>query len=796
MELWVIFLSKQMQFKNKLLVFPTSRAIRDFITLQKDKNTLLPSILTIDEFFKKSISFDKMRYCEEEQRVLFLNDAIKDTNISKLGISDNFAKFLKQSDYIYRFFIELASEKMQISDVQNVDTYDFYFEHLEILQTIQRNYIKILQKNSYVDRVNLTKYYEINKRFLEKFENIELHFEGYFTKVEFDIVSKISDIKNLTISFYSNIYNQKSLEVFKNLKLDIKIDCKYKIDLSNKIILEEEKIVNDLSFVQIKGFSSRINQIAYIKSIITDSVQNGVNPSKIALVLPDESFAVNLELFDDEKYFNYAMGKSIKNTNLYQVAYSIYSYLNEDEIKHFEFLNFFKIDKLFIDKSIKTIWNKKATKENFLFITEFIKSFEENSELLEKYDELLYKLNIILFSSNHFILLKDVYKIFLQRLAKITLDDVNSGKVTVLGLLETRAVSFETVIICDFNESFIPKISIKDKFLSTKLKQLSNLPTQFDRENLQKYYYKRLIGTSKNVFISYVNSDTNQISRFANELFNTYIKTDTNDDYYKHILYNNHEINHFDEEIVKSIDLSKFIWSATSFKTYLQCKRKFYLQNILKIKEHTISLKPRAYELGDIIHSILEDYYKDFTKNDFSEIEDLFSKYKSSNPFLILDLEIWKKKLYDFYLLDKQRLENRKIIALEKSFNCEFEGIKIKGVIDRIDMFEDKYEVIDYKTSSNLSVDTLKNYEKTDDFQLEFYYVAMNEIYKSDKIEAYYYDLNNTVLIKEVTLDEKLELLSQKFKELKELSKSEISFSKCEEKSNCQYCAYSIICNR
>ena len=55
MELWVIFLSKQMQFKNKLLVFPTSRAIRDFITLQKDKNTLLPSILTIDEFFKKSI---------------------------------------------------------------------------------------------------------------------------------------------------------------------------------------------------------------------------------------------------------------------------------------------------------------------------------------------------------------------------------------------------------------------------------------------------------------------------------------------------------------------------------------------------------------------------------------------------------------------------------------------------------------------------------------------------------------------------------------------------------------------
>jgi ATP-dependent helicase/nuclease subunit B len=79
-------------------------------------------------------------------------------------------------------------------------------------------------------------------------------------------------------------------------------------------------------------------------------------------------------------------------------------------------------------------------------------------------------------------------------------------------------------------------------------------------------------------------------------------------------------------------------------------------------------------------------------------MEQLFNKYKSTNPFLILDLEIWKKKFMIFILLDNQRLKNRKIIALEKSFSCEFEGIQIKGIIDRIDSYEDKYEVIDYKT--------------------------------------------------------------------------------------------------
>lgn len=782
-----------MLFKKKLLVFPTSRAIRDYISKQKSNNTLLPFILTIDEFLKKSISLSNLKYCEEEHRVLFLNEAIKNIDIKKLGISDNFTKFLKQSDYIYRFFLELASEKVEIEEIQNVDTYDFYLEHLEILKAIKKKYIEILENNSYVDKINLDKHYEINENFLDKFQDIELHFEGYFTKVEFEIVEKISQKIDTKIIFYSNSYNQKSLEVFKNLNINLKIDYKYKIDLTNKIIIDEEEIKSLLESYEIKGFSSRLNQIAYIKSCIEKSVLNGVNPKDIALVLPDESFVSSIELFDDERYFNYAMGKSIKNKELYQISNAIYLYLSEDEEKNISNISYLKIDKEFIDKNIKPFWNKVTNKELFVSITDFIKQKEKNIELIEKYDELLYKLNITLFSNENKILLKDVYKIFLQKLSSITLDDINSGKITVLGLLETRAVPFDTVIICDFNESYIPKISVKDKFLSTRLKQLANLPTQFDRESLQKYYYKRLISSSKNVFISYVNSETNQISRFANELFEKNIATDTNDSFYKHILYDNHKISYFDEDIISKIDLTKFIWSATSFKNFLECKRRFYLQYILKINEHTISLKPKGYELGDIIHSILEDYYSKDNKN---SIEELFLKYKSSNPFLTLDLEVWKKKLLNFYEFDKQRLKNREIIMIEKEFNCSFNNINIKGIIDRVDKFEDNYEVIDYKTSSTLSVDTLKTYEKSVDFQLEFYYIALQQLFKNSNIKAFYYDLNECLLKEEVAIQEKLELLSSKFDELKELSKNEINFLKCEDKSNCLYCAYKIVCNR
>lgn len=786
--------------KQNLFVFPTSRSIRHFLSNRKDENSLLPFCLTIDEFFKKSINLEGKKFIDEEQRVLYLSESIKNINVEKLGISNNFTKFLKQSDYIYRFFLELSSEKVEINEIKSIDTYDYYFEHLEILTAIEKNFLEILEENNCVDRITLAKNYTLNNNFLNKFDSIVLNFEGYFTKVEFDIVKRISEFTKLFIKCNSNEYNQKSLQnISRHINEKFEIDFEYMIDLSNKEIVEKKSILNSSKNIEIKAFNSRINQIAYIKSSVVKAINKGIDPSDIVVVLPDETFASSLQLFDTEKYFNYAMGKSIVNEKLYHLIYTIYNYINEDEIKNKKAVEYFNIDKNFVDSVFKFNWNKRCNLEVFDEIIAYIKQIDINEELEEKFDEVVYKIKQLFFTSESAVLLKDVFKILLQKVSKISLDDVNSGKVTVMGLLETRVSSFNTVIICDFNESFIPKKSVKDKFLSTKIKEKINLPTSFDREMLQKYYYKRLLDGSSNLFISYVSSDTNQISRFANELFPNHIESKINDNSYKHILYNNHQIIHFDENLIEKIDLTKLEWSASSLKIFLQCKRKFYLQYILKIKEHNLSLKPKAFELGDIIHTILEKYY---TVNDssnelsYEKIEELFNQYKSDNPFLILDLEVWKKKLYDFYLYDLERLKNRKILDLEKKFNIVFDGIKLKGVIDRVDKYDNIYEIIDYKTSSSLKVDTARNYEKSVDFQLEFYYLAAQELYKTDTINSYYYDLHNTKLIEEITLDKKLELLCEKFDEIKELSKNEITFNKCEEKSTCQYCAYKIICNR
>ncbi|WP_418187187.1 PD-(D/E)XK nuclease family protein [Aliarcobacter lanthieri] len=780
--------------KKSLFVFPTSRAIKEYLFDFKSKDTLLPSTLTIDEFLKKSISLNGYRYTQDEQRVIFLHEAIKSIDIKKLGISDSFVKFLKQSEYIYRFFLELSSEKIEIINLQIADTYEFYSEHLQILNQIYKKYLEILEQNLYVDRVNLDKFYTINESFIKRFDEITIVYEGYFTKQEYDIIKKISKETKVFIKFYSNVYNRKSIELFKDFNYDFKLDFEYLINLTSFEILEEVISQKKLEKLEIKGFSTRFNQVAYIKSSIVNLINKGINPQNIAVVLPNESFSQILELNDSEEYFNFAMGKNIQNQRLYQRANSIFLYINSSEIETIEALKYFDIDKKYVDENIKTIWDKHTSKEVFEKICEFIKKDEENKELLEKFDELIYRLNIIFFTNHNNLRLKDAYKIFLQKLDEIKLDDAHAGKITVMGLLETRAIKFDAVIICDFNNSYIPKISIKDKFLSTKVKYLANLPTKNDRENLQKYYYKRLIDNTKNLYISYVNSNEDEISKFAYELF-TDIKISINDEAYKDILYKSKKLEYREQEILLCIDLTKQVWSASSLKAFLECKRRWYLKYILKLKEHTISRLPKPFELGDIIHKILEEFYKN-PQRDFKSIDELFFKYKSDNPFLILDLEVYKQKIEAFIKFDEERLKNREIIELEKKFNTNYNDFKITGVIDRVDKFGDTYELVDYKTSRNLKIDTINTYEKSCDFQLEFYFLAIKDLYQVSNIRAFYCDLFENSLKEEVVLEQKLELLKTIFDSLKEQSKEIINFCKTEDKINCEYCTYKTICNR
>ncbi|MBI3873796.1 MAG: PD-(D/E)XK nuclease family protein [Arcobacter sp.] len=247
----------------------------------------------------------------------------------------------------------------------------------------------------------------------------------------------------------------------------------------------------------------------------------------------------------------------------------------------------------------------------------------------------------------------------------------------------------------------------------------------------------------------------------------------------------------YEQNFIKEINLSSIEWSATSLKVFLDCKRKYYLQYIIKLSEHDFSLKPKNYELGNIIHNLLEQNYR-LKKYSYKEIADAISSYQNKNPYLALELELWKRKLKLFFQNENNRFEaGIEIFELEKSFRILHKGIVLKGKIDRIDKLKDgTFAILDYKTSSSLKIDTEKTAEKTSDFQLEFYFLATKELGVG---QVGYYDLNDGNIKEEFALESKLVKLDEILGEF--MTKS-VDFSMCEKEQICNFCTYKILCGK
>ena len=183
----------QVKLNNSLIVLPTSRAIRDHLSELKTTNQLIKKYISIGDFFQRSIIDSKNRkFVDKHLKIIFLKEAIANIDIEKLGFSREFTTFLKQSEYIFRFFQELANEYLDINKLLEFDTYAIYADHLDILQVVYKNYIAVLEKNNYYDSITLPSAYLINKDYIKQYDSIILYLEGYLSTFEFKILQDVS----------------------------------------------------------------------------------------------------------------------------------------------------------------------------------------------------------------------------------------------------------------------------------------------------------------------------------------------------------------------------------------------------------------------------------------------------------------------------------------------------------------------------------------------------------------------------------------------------------------------------
>jgi len=778
---------------NQTIVLPSARAIRHEQFLTDSQTLFLPNYITMSDFISKLCIVKGYKYLDDDSRVLLLLEASNFKEFENLQIERNFFTFTKNSSYIFKFFEELSAEIYPIEALSSADVYAEYEEHITILQELYKRYEKLCNERKLLDRIFLPSLYTFNASYVKKEKRITIVLDGYLTNFELELLEKATAFTEVVIRLNATQFNTKMLSKLKELGFELEAGYEYELLLNTREVLTKSKR-EKLHNISCNSFSEPLLQVAFIKEKIYEFVSKGYRAENIAVVLPNESMAEMIRTFDDKANLNFAMGESFKTSKLYTKLNATLKAIEQDSKENEARIERVG-DELYL--LLHAHYYKKVAEIDFAAFMEQIKVFFSAKQELRIFEEEVYKFEKLL-SFMQEMSVKSLFNIFMQRLASRSIDDVRGGKVTVMGVLETRSVQFDAVIIIDFDDKNVPKRSDKDMFLNTKIREIAKLPTMSDRENLQKHYYEMLISRSKEVAISFVSSSESSGSRFLKQLGISEENEHSENEFAAILFQKMPKISFEEKEIIQEYSFKDVALSATRLKTYLSCKRKYYHKYVQNIQNHEIPKDmPQEYEIGNVVHRALKEVYSKKSryvdarelKRDLDAALDMFCGNSELDKYLVA---MQKRRLDAFVYKEIERFgEGWSVYRTEELFKEPFCGMTIAGQIDRVDKKENLIEVLDYKTGS-YTLNNKNNFMDATDFQLEFYYLLAGGL--GNVQGCAFYDLKESKIVPEAFLQEKIEVLKSHIKDL--LMVEEINFEKCEDTKTCLFCEYRVMCGR
>ncbi|MDR1555343.1 MAG: PD-(D/E)XK nuclease family protein, partial [Campylobacteraceae bacterium] len=715
-------------------VFYTARQVRDFY--ESFNNQLLTKAITIAELESKAWIVPNAVQADDDTRALLMREASVFSNFDKLHIPKEFMAFLQNSNYIFRFFEELANEEVDIDELDLSDTYAEFSEHIAILKELLHRYSALLEQKGLFDRITLPKIAELNTSYISSLKRIKIHLEGYLSRFEIRLLNNIKKYCDIEIVAPISVYNKKTAQWLKEEGINTLPNTLVECNLNESRLIKSESLYSSKTKIFHKSFSLRVLQAAFVFEKIEELVKEGILPQNIAVILPDESFAPVLKELDNLNNLNFAMGFKIKYFNYCQRLQAVLKHIKEDEIEHA--LRLFRLG--LRDENYKDLCKKTDVKDIVSGLKSLIweSDFQEEKNIIENELFLFEKFLRDGMGLNF----EQAATLFLKRVEQKSINDNRGGKITVIGILESRGVKYDGVIIVDFNDDIVPKRSSKDMFISSLIRSRSNLPSTEDRENLQRFFYDRLINGSKIVAISCVENEEKLPSRFLKSLH--VINEDVSEESYGKILF---KTNHVRKQGEKNFACEHNFFaeplSSSKLKAYLECPRKYFLKYIKGYKDAFMPTDAcDARSMGTLVHEVLKEVFRksSFTLDNFKkEARKIIEAKRPQGALWEIESDIWLLKLENFFTLEIQRLDSGwEIFALEKSEKREIFGFNIVGVIDRIDKRADEYLLLDYKTGK-ISIDTTeKKALESNDFQLEFYSLLCEDL---GDVRAAFYDL-------------------------------------------------------
>ncbi|WP_120910386.1 ATP-dependent deoxyribonuclease AddB [Helicobacter pylori] len=767
--------------KTPLFVFSSTRRLKHFYLEQGEG--FLPSAMSMGSFFEQAFYIPNKKKIPKNARQILMIDTIKAIAKEKKSIleglllfENSFLGYLESTSFLFDLFDELSSACIKLNELSFKDIYLDYEKHLEVLEMIYDRYIKKLEELGFYDKIMQEKP-TILKEFFEHFSSIEWYLDGFMSVFERQCLLEVAELVPITLHLSCDKYNQKFLE-FLNLKLET--DCDYSIDFKTQKILSQT--FNDQKIEpKLYANSSYLKQSALVLQTIEEYLQKDNDPNKIAIITPNADFLPFLKLLDQNNNLNFAMGLGAKNSPYYTELVKILEDLQTNDCNLSE--------------------SALLDLENITLVLLEQQSSKEKAPLKEAHSQIMHQYHLLKDTLKNYSL-KDLLHLYLQEFeANFRLDDSSGGKIRVMDTLETRGMQFDKIVIVDFNETCVPSLKDCDLFLNSALRKSLNLPTLLDKKNLQKHYYYQLFKNSKEITLSYIESETSKASNMLLEL-NLHIEP-IKDAY---TLFAPTPLKDYQEEEIKAAIPKDFSFSASSLNAFLTCKRRFYYHYMKRFKESPKDENNSA--VGSLLHELLKEAYEK-DKNPYSLEERLIwllETRENITPKERLDTLVALKKIQAFYLKEKERFNAKiKILDLEKSFETIIQGVVFKGRIDRIDKTADNEIILlDYKFKNDLKLDNMSKTQReglspieiaqiSTDYQMAIYAFALKNLGYKEPIKAFFYDLRKGELLEEDTLQAKMDHLE--FSLIPKL-KQEIDFEKTLEVKDCEYCSFKDMCNR
>ncbi|MFD2936500.1 PD-(D/E)XK nuclease family protein [Spirosoma flavum] len=327
----------------------------------------------------------------------------------------------------------------------------------------------------------------------------------------------------------------------------------------------------------------------------------------------------------------------------------------------------------------------------------------------------------------------------LIRQTSIPFTSEGKSQLQIMGMLETRALDFDRVIVLSVNEGILPQSRKLNSLIPFDIASELHLPTYREQEAVMAYHFYRLLQRASEIVLLHTTStdaygnSKGEPSRFIRQLEHELVPRSNG------LIRISHPTVRFGRAGTNTVadltdlrvpkteairaDLIKMLETRGLYPSYLNqfvsCSMRFYFSRVVNIsEEEDIEEKMGAAEFGSWLHKVMErldlEYRMKALPIDESIIKNLLEEeFARSMKGRVIEsgMNLLLYELAQKLMLDFQRQQNAltglTVIGTEQTLETyltvPLDGqasirVRIAGKVDRIEQYGDQIRIVDYKT--------------------------------------------------------------------------------------------------